>query len=489
MLTKPLDVLVVFTVTTPLVGWIAQKFAYRKLQNIYATLGLSISAYFLYELYKDVTEKRIIHIEQSPYILSLSACLEIDMLGVFMAAVIVMLGIFAAVYSFKYMERDTGLTEFHTLLLGMIAGMVGVVFAGDFFTLYVFWELMCLTSYTLVAFRKHSWEPLEAGFKYLIMSATGAVTILLAMSFLYGMTGTLNFASLAASLREVAPNEWLFLTLILIIVGFGINAAIVPFHTWLPDAHPAAPAPISAMLSGIMIETAVYALSRVLFLVFQSSQIHWGTVIAILSVVTMTGGNIMALLQSDVKRLLAYSSIAQIGYMLVGVAAGTRLGLTGTTFHIFNHALMKGLAFLCAGAFIYRAKTRKLNELTGIGRRMPMSTIALSIALFALAGMPPLNGFMSKFVIFTAAIPVGMAWLATVGVLNSAFSVAYYLRLILVLIRSKPARKAAIVKEAPVTMLAPMCVMSALIVLFGVWTDPVLNFAQRAATCLVNRGG
>lgn len=487
MFTEPLDVLLIFMVTTPVVGWMAYRKAYQKILGVYAALGLSVTAYFLYGVYREVDDKGVVLIVgQMPFNPPLGACLEIDMLSVFMAFICTMIGLVAVVYSIKYMERDTGLTEYYTLLLGMIAGMMGVAFAGDFFTLFVFWELMCLTSYALVAFRKQRWEPIEAGFKYLIMSAAGSATILLAMSFLYGMTGTVNFASLATSLNNATPDGWLYVTLTLIIVGFGIKAAIVPFHTWLPDAHPAAPSPISAVLSGVMIETGVYALCRVLFVVFSQAQFHWGMVIAVLSVVTMTVGNVMALLQSDIKRLLAYSSIAQIGYILVGVAAGTELGLTGTTFHIFNHALMKGLAFLCAGAFIFRAKTRNLDELSGIGRKMPISTVTLSIAVFALAGMPGLNGFMSKFVLFTAVIPAGMAWLAIASVLNSAFSVAYYLRLILIIIRSPPTEKVAAAKEAPITMLIPMCVMATFIVLFGVWPEPILAFAQRAASCLID---
>lgn len=487
MFTEFLDILLAFTVGTPMVGLVIRKTSHRKFLGAYATLGFSVASYFLYQLYSEVVGKGIVVIAGSlPFLPAIGAYLEIDMLSVFMAFVYVMTGLFAAVYSISYMKHDTGLTEYYTLLLGLVAGMIGVVFAGDFFSLYIFWELMCLTSYALVAFRKQTPEPLEAGFKYLIMSAAAAATILLAMSFLYGLTGTVSFALLAITLNNVTPNRWMYVTLTLIIVGFGVNAAIVPFHTWLPDAHPAAPSPVSALLSGVVIETSIYALARVLFLVFPITQLDWRIIIALLSVVTMTVGNIMALLQNDIKRLLAYSSIAQIGYILVGIAAGNLTGLTGATFHIFNHALMKGLAFLCAGALIYRAGTRRLDELSGIGRRMPVSTITLAIALFALIGMPGLNGFMSKFVLFAATIPAGMAWLAVAGVLNSAFSAAYYMRVILVLIRSQPAEKVKAVKEAPVSMIAPMCVMSALIVLFGVWPEPVLNFAQTAAASLIN---
>lgn len=254
MFTKPLDVLLIFTVTTPLIGWVAYKKEHRRILGVYAVLGLSVTAYFLYGLYREVAENHIVPIGGQP---PFGACFEIDMLSVFMALIYVMIGLLAAFYSIKYMERDTGLTQYYTLLSGMVAGMMGVAFAGDFFTLFVFWELMCLTSYALVAFRKERWEPIEAGFKYLIMSAAGGATILLAMSFLYGMTGTLNFAGLAANeaLNEAVPNRWLYVTLTLIIVGFGVKAAIVPFHTWLPDAHPAAPAPVSALLSGALVQT------------------------------------------------------------------------------------------------------------------------------------------------------------------------------------------------------------------------------------------
>lgn len=394
MFTKPLDVLLIFTITTPAVGWVAYKKVYRKAQGIYAALGLSITVYFLYELYKEVVKGGIILIVgRIPFYPLLEACLEVDMLSVFMAFIYTVIGLFAAVYSIKYMEHDTGLTEYYALLLGMVAGMMGVAFAGDFFTLFVFWELMCLTSYALVAFRKQRWEPIEAGFKYLIMSAAGGATILLAMSFLYGMAGTLNFACLATSLNNAIANRWLYVTLMLIIVGFGIKAAMAPFHTWLPDAHSAAPSPVSAMLSGVMVETGAYALIRILILIFSSTQLAWQMTLAVFAVFTMFIGNFMALLQDDLKRLLAFSTIAQMGYILLGLAIASVSGLTGSLFHIMNHAIMKGLLFLCAGSFLHQAKTRDLRELAGIRQRMPVTSLFFAIGAVAIAAIPPLNGF------------------------------------------------------------------------------------------------
>jgi len=374
-------------------------------------------------------------------------------------------------------------------LTAMISGMVGVAFAGDLFTLYVFWELMVVSSYVLVAFRKAEWEPIEAGLKYLIMSAAGSATLLLGMSLLYGMTGTLNFQSLAAVLTGARQNAWLSLSFLLILIGFGVKAAIVPLHTWLPDTYSAAPTPISALLSGAVTEIGVYALARTLFSAFLAFQVQWSLVLAVLSIVTMTLGNITALLQKDVKRLLAYSSIAQVGYMLVGLAVGTQLGLTGTFLQILNHALMKGTAFLCVGAIIYRTGTRQLDEIAGVGRKMPLTMILFAVSLFALTGMPPLNGFVSELTLFTSAVQANMAWLGIAIILNSVLSAAYYLQVIRFLVRPGMSEKLEKVKEAPLIMLVPIAIMAILIVLLGVYPDPVLSLARKAAQSLLSMGG
>jgi proton-translocating NADH-quinone oxidoreductase chain N len=392
------------------------------------------------------------------------------------------------IYSIKFMESDARTPIFFTLLLAMISGMVGVVSAADLFTLFVFWELMSIASYVLVAFRKEEWEPVEAGFKYLIMSAAGSATTLFGISLLYGMTGTLNFVGLAQAFGQSAANPWLYLASLFIFAGFGVKAAVVPLHTWLPDAYSAAPTPISAILSGVVTEIGIYALCRTFFTAFLSIQANWSIILAGVSIVTMVVGNIMALLQNDVKRLLAYSSIGHIGYMLIGLSVGTQIGLTGTFLHIFNHALMKATAFLCSGAIIYRLETRRLEDMEGIGRRMPLTTIMLGISLFALIGMPPLNGFVSELTLFTSTVQAGMSWLGIALILSSVLSAAYYLRMLRVLIQPIASEKIQKVKEAPKIMLLPMIVMTGLIILFGIWPDPVIKMAQQAATGLLSIG-
>jgi multicomponent Na+:H+ antiporter subunit D len=424
----PLAVLLVGGMASLLVGLLSERLQIGRIREIWMLLVSAAALGSVYVLYQRVqaTSSGIIVMAiwgQRP---PLGGCFEIDALSVFMAGSIAFLGFLVAVYSINYMERESRLTEFYTLVTFMMAGMTGIVMAGDLFTLFIFWELMSLSSYVLVAFLKRTWGPIEAGFKYLLMSATAGAFLLLSMSLLYGMTGTLNFAALAAGLRGVAASPWLLVLLSTLIVGFGVKSAIVPLHTWLPDAHPEAPSPISALLSGIVIETGLYAMTRVLFLVFEPD--IFKLPLAFLAVLTMTVANVMALLQSDIKRLLAYSSIAQIGYMLVGLAAGSAYGIMALFLHVFNHSMMKGMAFLSAGSMVHEAETRDIGSLRGVGRMMPLTSISLFIALLGLGGVPGTNGFISKYHLFSAAFGSGLGWLGVMGVLNSALSMAYYIR-------------------------------------------------------------
>ncbi|KYH37569.1 MAG: hypothetical protein AYL28_005150, partial [Candidatus Bathyarchaeota archaeon B23] len=336
----------------------------------------------------------------------------------------------------------------------------------------------------LVAFLKHRWAPIEAGFKYLIMSATAGGFLLLSMSLLYGLTGTLNFAYLSASLRGVEPSPWLLMLLSTLLIGFGVKAAIVPLHTWLPDAHPEAPSPISALLSGVVIETGLYAMTRVFYLIFHPEL--FSSLMAALSIVTMTAANVLALLQDDIKRMLAYSSIAQVGYMLIGLSTGTAYGVAGTMLHVFNHSLMKGLAFLAAGNIVHETGTRDLKRLVGVGRRMPYTAFTLFIALLGLGGVPSTSGFISKFILFSSALGAGRPLLAVAGVLNSAFSMAYYLRVLKTLV-STPLGEMREAKEAPWMMVAVTLLMAFLILLFGLYPTPAVRYAFASSRALVTR--
>lgn len=481
MFALPLDILLLFTASSLLVGVVAMKLKKNAISGIYATLGLAVSGASLYPAFQDASAGMITSVAQVGIF---SAYMHIDMLAVAMAAIFLILGIAASVYSIAYMGKEKGTPIYFSLLMSMISGMVGVVFSGDLFTLFVFWEMMCISSYVLVAFHRGSGDSIEAAFKYLIMSGAGSATILLGISLLYGMSGTLSFEGMALAFGQSEPSVWLYVASVILLAGFGVKAAIVPLHTWLPDAHSAAPSPISAMLSGVVIEAGAYALCRLCFTAFVPVQSQWLAVLMVMSVITMIVGNVMPLLQGDLKRLLAYSSIGHMGYILAGLSIGTQLALTGTFLHIFNHALMKGAAFLCAGAIIYQLGTRQLGDMSGIARKMPITATAFSISLFALIGMPPLNGFMSELTIVTAAFQADYLWLGVAIILNSILSAAYYLRVIRVMLQPVTSESVNTAKEAPWAMLIPICALVVMIIIFGLWPDPVMRVMQQSAAGL-----
>lgn len=485
MFTLPFDLLLIFTIISPVLGWIVPKQYRAKALGVFTAAALAVTGIALYGLYQDVAANAAVNVPGSALNF---ATLRVDMLSIFMTAIFLGLGFAATIYSIAYVENSGRTPFYYTLILTLISGMVGIVFAGDLLTLYVFWELMSISSYALVAFYKEEGTPIEAGFKYLIMSAAGTATALFGISLLYGMTGTLNFTGLATALNGAA-NVWVYLAAVFVFVGFGVKAAVFPLHTWLPDAYQAAPAPISAILSGIVIGPGIYAIAKVFFTAFVSIQPDWSLVLSVLAVLTMLIGNITALMQTDLKRMLAYSSIGQAGYMLIGIAVGTQLGLTGTFLQFFNHALMKGTAFLCVGAIIYRLGSRDLSDIVGVGRKMPLTAFALAISVAALVGLPPLNGFPGELTLFSATVEANMAWLGVVLLINSVISAGFYLRIIYTLIQPVSVSKVEQIKEAPLLMLVPVLALTVLIVLFGIWPDPLFNFASQAAKALTSLGG
>jgi len=403
------------------------------------------------------------------------------MVSAFFILPILLVGLASSIYSASYMNHDTGLNSYYTLLSAMILGMVGVVSAGDFFTFFLFWEIMSISSYALVAFRKDRWEPVEAGFKYLVMSSAGSALMLSGIAIVYGIVGTLNFAGIALATRApiLTSDPWIILAISLLIVGFGIKAAIAPMHTWLPDAHPAAPSPISSLLSGVMIKTGIYGLLR-FYILFQTLHVYWGFILSILAFLTMFIGNLTAMFQTDIKRLLAYSSIAQVGYITFALSIGTVQSVSAGLLHVFNHAMMKGLLFMAAGAFYHATGSRDISVLEGIGRRMKITGILLSIGLLAIAGMPGLNGFISELLIVSAAIQRELYIQAALTILNFVISVAYYLRLLQRIMLREPKGDVSKVEEAPATMIAGMVILTSLCIFVGIYPSMLISISEIA---------
>lgn len=478
--------LLIFTVVSPIIGWFTPKNYRGKILGVYTAIALAIVGFALYTLYLDVASGGVMYLPNSSLI---SAILRVDLLSVFMTSIFLGLGIIVTIYSILYIENTNRTPFYYTLILTLISGMTGIVFAGDLLTLFVFWELMSVSSYALVAFFKEKGTSVEASFKFLVMSAAGSATALFGISLLYGLTGTLNFEGLATALTATGSNIWVYIAALFIFIGFGVKAAVFPLHTWLPDAYSESPAPVSAILSGIVIGPGVFVLVKVFFTAFASVQDVWAPAFAGLSIVTMLVGNITALMQTDVKRMLAYSSIGQVGYMLIGLAVASQAGLNGTFVQFFNHALMKGSAFLCIGAIIYRLGARDLSEIRGVGHKMPLTAFAFAISVFALTGLPPLNGFPGELILFSSAVEADMTWLGVALLLNSVISAGFYLRIVFALIQQDASEKIVKIKEAPLLLLVPICILSILIIVFGLWPDPIVNFAKQAVDALVSIGG
>ena len=506
---QPVVVLVAFAAITPIIGYAEGKAKFKYASGIFATIGFLVALALAVRMYLNMPPPPEGYLTSSfpGFGPPLGVEVKVDHLSLFMAMLFCGVGLLTSIYSIKYMEHDTGLDRYYTMLLLLVAGMVGVVFAGDFFTLFVFWEVMSISSYSLVSFRKYRWEPIEAGFKYLVMSTLGSLIALLGMALLYGYAGTLNFTALSAVFSAPGVNlAYSYVVIALIIVGFGVTASIVPFHTWLPDAHPAAPSSISAMLSGLVIKAAVYAIARGTFTIFAPSVFNYGIVLVVFAIITATVANVKALLQRDIKRLLAFSSTVNIGFIIfgLGVAAygiqlwssvGSQLALTagiigfvGALMHILSHAIGKGLLFLAAGSFITRTKTRNLYELEGVGRAMPWTGVSFSIGLLSLAGAPPFAGFVSKFLLLMAGYSVGdlfMSIATSLMLLNSVFAAAYYLRLLQICVFRSKCERVKAIKEASAVIVVPLVLLMIALIVIGCYPWPIMDVIQKAASALI----
>ncbi len=483
--TPTLNTLIILTVIAPVISFISRQYGARRLAEGYTVIALAISLYQVLNQLTWVAANGPIRITVGESI-GATSIIYVDLLSIYVATIFIGVGLLSAIFSIGYIEERRA--EFHPLLLALVTGMVGVTFSGDLITFFIFWEMMSIASYLLVAFRYRTWEAVEASFKYLIMSGAGTAAILFAMSLLYGMTGTLEIARLGGVLStSIAAGEtWSYLSIALLVTGFGVNAAMFPFHSWLPDAHPAAPSSISAMLSGVVIKTGIYAMFRILTGVFPPLLFDWRLALAIFAILTMTVGNLLALLQEDIKRLLAYSSIAHIGYIVFGLSIATITGIAGGLFHVFNHAIIKALLFLGAGAFIHATSTRSIDDLSGIGRKMPLVSTCFTIGLFALAGIPGLNVFWSEFTIVTAALAVGSIYtaLAIVMVVNILISVAYYLRLVQSIFFKPTTPVSAQPHAVGPSLVIPLVILSAIGIIVGVYPTPILDLVTSIASSL-----
>ena len=333
-----------------------------------------------------------------------------------------------ASFLYFYEQMGAGPWRFYVIFFLLQASMNGVLLTGDLFNMFVFYEIFSLAAYLLVSYSL-TWQAVEAGLKYLVMGTVGAFFILLGAAYAFIATKTLNMAALAASFPQM-PKATLIVIAACMVVGFSLKAGAFPFHFWLPDAHSSAITAVSALLSGVVVKVSIYSLIRVSLLFFGDALPSVFDVITVLGVLSLLGGHLMASRQQDIKRLLAYSTVAQIGYIMIGVGMGTATGVAAAVFHSFNHMLMKSGLFITAGRLAEEIKTRNIQDMKGLYYHRRGMVLAFTVLAAAIVGVPPLNGFMSKWYLVVASVEKRSFLAALALVFGTVISASYYIRVL-----------------------------------------------------------
>jgi len=418
---------------------------------------------------------------------------QVDLFTLFFSGVLLIVTTFVTVASLQYMREDPNKGPFFGLLLLSTLGMIVLAASMDLILLYVGWELMSIPTYALTAFRKKDPNSNEAAMKFFVLSALSSALIVYAISLVFGVTGSTGLIAIASSLSTAGSDIRPFgvLAIVLFIVGFGVKMAVVPFHMWIPDAFEGAPVTIGAFLAAGAKMAAFAAAFRVFLVGITAFNVDFYSTFAIVAVVTMSVGNIAALMQKSFTRLLAYSSIAQAGYVLMALATPftvtkVPLGLAGGLFHVLNYAILKTAAFVAAAAVATKLSVTDIESFNGLSRRMPQTSLSIAVVFLGLAGVPPLNGFFSKVMLFTGAVYSPYNWggyLALAALINSGFSMSYYGWVIKRMYFDEPTDQARI----PEPRLYMMVLWAATILIFaiGLYPDPWIRLVQNAAAALV----
>lgn len=370
--------------------------------------------------------------------------------------------------------------NFANLLMLSVIGMNGVVLVQDLFSLYVFLEITAVTSFILIALDGGR-DAFEGAFKYIVLSAVATVMILLSLALVVMFSGSLAFGDVAAALSSASANPLVLLAAAVFLGGLCIKGGIVPFHGWVPDAYSSAPAPVSVLLAGIVTKTTgIYTLMRVVTVIFGSGDAI-KLILLVAGVLSIVVGALAALGQHDFKRMLAYSSISQVGYIILGLGVGTDLGMAGAVFHLFNHSIFKSLLFVNSAAVERQTGTRNMDRLGGIASKMPVTGVTSVIALLSTAGIPPLAGFWSKLIIIVAAWQAGYRAFAVIAVLASVLTLAYFLLMQRRVFFGKLAEGFADLKEAGLWIVVPTLILMLITIgiglafpwMFGTFLMPV----------------
>lgn len=417
--------------------------------------------------------------------------LSIDALSQFFKLVFLAVSLIVSLASIKYNENSDHTEEFYALVLFATFGMMVVASANDLVLLFCAFELASLATFALAGFEKKNARSLEGAMKYFIIGAISSALMLFGISYVYGATGTTSIPMIAENATLLAENPIGLVAVVLLIAGFGFKMALVPFHMWAPDAYQGSPSVVSSLLAAGSKKMGFVAAFRVFIVALAVLQPDWQFAFTLLAVVTMTFGNVVAVSQTSVKRMLAYSSIAQAGYITMAFVVMTPMALTGGIFYTLAHAFMKAGAFIAAGAVVWMVSSQKtgnldipdhLDSFRGLGKRMPLAALSMTVFVFALAGIPPTAGFMAKLVLFSSTIQAGMTWLAVIAILNSALSLFYYARLVRYMYFLPPEGKKI---GMPFPYAAALLLAVAGVLAMGIWSEPFMQWAMDAAQVLI----
>jgi len=468
----------------PLIGWWKKKFCYPLvLLALFITLILSICILI------SVMGQKSIHYHLGGWEPPWGIEYAIDYLNAFVAAIVSFISFLAAIYSKRSIEQELPgrVVYFYCLFLLLITGLLGIVVTGDMFNLYVFLEIASLAAYALIAIGEDG--ALMGSFNYLIMGTIGACFYLLGVGYLYIVTGSLNMADLSHILPGLYHSKVVRTAFALFMVGLAIKVGLFPVHIWVPDAYTHAPSVVSALIASIMSKVSAYVIIRIMFTVFKpyfsiefipaTTVLSWTAGIAILF------GELLAIVQSDLKRMLSYSCVAQIGYIMLGIGLANAMGFIGSLLHILNHAFMKGCLFFVAGAITYKKGMRDIRQFRTLHREMPLTMGAFTIAALSMIGIPPTCGFFSKYYLILGAIDARQWIWVVVLVLSSLLNATFFLRVVgnayfeVGMIQELPSiydgGKQEKSSEIPPSMFIPILALTLGILLAGIFSGKIIS--------------
>ncbi|MBU3142046.1 complex I subunit 5 family protein [Clostridium sp. CF012] len=452
----------------------------EKQRNIFVSIGVTLNFVFLVTIFYLYGESRVHLFKLNEF---LDIYFRIDKLSILFSLLVAILWIFTAFYAMEYMKHEGKERRFFTFFLATLGVTMGIAFSGNLITLYTFYELLTLSTFPLVI-HTDSKEALKSGKKYLIYSFVGATLVLLGMILLFSITKDTTFSAGGILPAITNDNRNLYvISYVVMFLGFGVKAALVPFHSWLPAAM-VAPTPVSALLHAVaVVKSGVFAIVRLSYFIFGTEIIkalHVNIFLSILIVLSILLGSFLALHQENLKKRLAYSTISQLGYVLLGIVLLNEDAFVGSLLHLINHALIKIVLFFCVGAIMYTTGKTDISQIRGIGKQMPITMACFGIAAISLIGIPPTNGFVSKWYLAQGGLTAGKMIFPAILLLSALLTALYLLPVITEAFFKKG--EDTIVKEPPMKMLVPIVAITILVILLGLFPNMIISFIQKIAS-------